>query len=224
MKITNEDLLYLVEKINGARKKESGPENIILDYNDLKEKYTKTEIEFMLQEKLWLEEQALDYSTASVDPGKGEYLYHIGITDYFDKYRANLIKENYLVKEKINKGVLPLTLPPNTRWENITITFLNEHDVAIDVKGKRYKRDYKDMGFLDSRKTRPNKNWNLLKLLASKKGPFTWEHAEADPIYRKRKQLLSNELRYFFQIDEDPFYPYREVKGYEIKMKLIPLD
>lgn len=37
----------------------------------------------------------------------------------------------------------------------------------------------------------------------------------------KTKQLLAQTLKAFFHIDEDPFWPYEEVKSYKIKIKLI---
>jgi hypothetical protein len=38
---------------------------------------------------------------------------------------------------------------------------------------------------------------------------------------KKTKQLLAQTLKAFFNIDEDPFWPYEEVKSYKIKIKLI---
>ena len=37
---------------------------------------------------------------------------------------------------------------------------------------------------------------------------------------RKKKQLLSETLKAFFRIDEDPFYPYKEEKAYRAKFTL----
>ena len=59
-----------------------------------------------------------------------------------------------------------------------------------------------------------------MKILAEKKGQISWEDGEASENIKKKKQLLSDTLKAFFRIDDDPFYPYRDEKAYRTKFTL----
>jgi len=76
------------------------------------------------------------------------------------------------------------------------------------------------MGFEDLRTHLPNTQWSLLRIFASNKGQIDWENSDAADNVRKRKQVLSNTLREYFQIDDDPFYPYSGGRAYRIKFAL----
>lgn len=144
-------------------------------------------------------------------------------------------------------------LPADAKWEDITIRFVDGHNVDIKCKDKTSRSDYKEMGFEDSKSRRPNKQWEMLQRLAENHGEISWEKfsagksstirkTEQDFGYevdddepqnkgfsiikapdklKKTKQLLAQTLKAYFQIDEDPFWPYEEVKSYKIKIKLI---
>ncbi len=44
-------------------------------------------------------------------------------------------------------------------WENITITFLSDERVEVEVLGRRENRNYAEMGFQDVRSGKPNQGW-----------------------------------------------------------------
>ena len=153
-----------------------------------------------------------------------------------------------------SQKITPIALPSGAQWKDITIEFSDMHNVKIKYKNKTFRRDYKDMGFEDSRARKPNKQWEFLYQLAEKKGEISWRkyslgkkanirRTEQDFEYefneyisqnkgfsiikapdktKKTKQLLSQALKMVFPIEGDPFFPYKEVKAYKIRLKLIP--
>lgn len=146
----------------------------------------------------------------------------------------NVIEKNHKknAQELNNKNTkrLPLKkLPPNTKWQNITIQFLNGQEIIIKVKAReKGKKDltwhtnYEEMGFQDERKKVPNKQWVFLQLLSQLEGRISWNNSKASSQGKKHKQRLADALKKYFHITYDPFYPYKIVKAYEIKIKLIP--
>lgn len=145
-----------------------------------------------------------------------------------------------------------LSLPADTKWEDITIRFIDGHNVDIKCKNKSYRSGYREMGFEDSKSRKPNKQWEMLQRLAENHGEISWERVaagkssnfrraeqdfghefdedetqnkgfsiiKAPDKLKKTKQLLAQTLKAFFKIDEDPFFPYGEVKAYKIRLKL----
>ena len=120
------------------------------------------------------------------------------------------------------KEIIPLKLPPNTKWKDITIKFLDGEVVEITAPAFSTKANYKEMGLQDDRTQKQNKQWKLLQLLAEKHGALSWLDRQATTSIKKKKQLLSDTLKAYFSIDEDPFFPYKKVNAYKIKMNLIP--
>lgn len=124
----------------------------------------------------------------------------------------------------------PHRLPAGTGWQNITIKFLNDEEVYIQVKQFKHSTDYKEMGFVGKgNNPNPSEAWTFLKVLASARlnGELTLKDPEARDKYKKQKELLAKSLQSYFSIEYDPFYPYRssaEKQGnlYKIKITLIP--
>jgi len=135
------------------------------------------------------------------------------------------IKPNFIdIHPQRTKPKMPSSLKPpaNTHWEDITIKFIDGHNVDIKFKDKKRRSDYKEMGFEDKKRRLPNQQWDFLKLLAKSEGTLTWENSEANDSLKKKKQLLSQTLKVCFDIHEDPFLPYKQEKAYKIKITLIP--
>ena len=183
--------------------------------------------------------------------------YTLEILDTYETWLANY--SNDLAKGQKSPSPAEVTdtpalnLPVNAKWEEITIKFVDGHNVDIKCKNKTIRSDYKEMGFEDSKSRRPNKQWEMLQRLAENHGEISWERfaagksstirkTEQDFGYevdedeaqnkgfsiikapdklKKTKQLLAQTLKAYFHIDEDPFWPYEEVKAYKIKIKLI---
>ena len=182
--------------------------------------------------------------------------FSIQILDTYEEWFANYTKDLASGQKPPSppeaSGKPVLNLPANAKWEDITIKFVDGHNVDIKCKNKTSRSDYKEMGFEDSKSRRPNKQWELLQRLAENNGEISWEKfaagkssclrkTEQDFGYefdedepqnkgfsiikapdklKKTKQLLARTLKAFFKIDEDPFFPYDEVKAYKIKIKL----
>jgi len=123
----------------------------------------------------------------------------------------------------------PVSAPTNPfqpmealRWEEIQIKFIDGHTVRITANGTTETVDYKQIGFEDSRAHKPNTQWALLGILAENHGEINWDDSAAKSNIKKQKQLLSEGLQSYFRIDDDPFYPYKENKGYRVKLNLVP--
>ena len=175
--------------------------------------------------------------------------------EWFENY-TQVIESEALASTKDPRATAEqsLSLPPDVKWQDIAIRFVDGHNVDIKYKDKIIRSDYKTMGFEDFKSRRPNKQWQLLERLAENNGEISWERSAAKssdisktsqdfgyefdeeksirqnkgysiikiPDKRKKtKQLLSQALKAYFRIDEDPFYPYDQVKAYKIKIKLI---
>jgi len=134
--------------------------------------------------------------------------------------------EEKVILQKPKKEIVLSKFPDGLKWAETTLTFLNEQEVHINAKGKVIQTDFEQMGFKDERKKAPNVQWSFLVLLAKKDGELSWDNNKSIPIkeinkFKKRKELLSSSLSHYFQITEDPFFDYKEVKGYKIKMTLV---
>jgi hypothetical protein len=134
------------------------------------------------------------------------------------------------VPEKISEAEnkFPYKLPSGTKWEYITIKFLNDKEVSIKVYKFKHTTNYKKIGFEDKRNDRPDQQWELLKIFAKYGGEITWKTPIADEKIKKTKELLTKILQNYFKIEYDPFYPYhssysgKAKKSYKIKITLVP--
>ena len=114
----------------------------------------------------------------------------------------------------------PFSAIAGIRWQDIQMKFLDGHTLKVTAKETTEKFDYKQMGFEDERTRKPNTQWGFLKLLAQSRGLLDWGNTQASENFKKKKQLLSDTLKTFFKIDDDPFYPYKDEKAYRIKFTL----
>lgn len=131
------------------------------------------------------------------------------------------------------KRITPLKLPSDTKWEHITIQFLDYDKVRIKAPNYFNKIvNFREMGFENKKNNKPNKQWEFLYQLAQCRGDLTWTiasyrkrvdtHPLSTPKARKWKQRLSDTLKDFFSIDGDPFYNYKSQKAYKTKFFLLP--
>jgi len=125
--------------------------------------------------------------------------------------------------EKSDQKIIPDKLSPflNAKWEDITIQFVNGHEVIIKIKKKVWHTTYEEMGFKDKRTKLPNRQWEFLKNLSKTNGEISWKNPIATVKGKKQKQLLSDKLKKYFKINEKPFHCDRKEKMYKIKINLI---
>lgn len=130
--------------------------------------------------------------------------------------------------KKDDKTRFPHKLPAGTRWENITIKFLDNENVYIQVKQFNHNTNFKEMGFIGKgNNPNPSEAWEFLKILAKLNGELNIKDREARDKYKKQKEFLTNGLQSYFSLDYDPFYPYissleKNGNSYKIKLALIP--
>ena len=145
------------------------------------------------------------------------------------RYRDRINQRVNLNKQTIkNEKKYPKKLPVGAKWENITIRFLNEQDILVIIAKDAYQTNFATMGFADSRDKgmkRPNKQWELLRLLALKGGELSWDNNSDLPAkdaskVKQTKYLLSESLKSYFNLADDPFNEYRKEKAYKIRMIL----
>lgn len=131
------------------------------------------------------------------------------------------------------KRIIPLKLPSGTKWEHITIQFLDYDKLKIQAPGHFTKVvDYRKMGFENLKNGKPNTQWKLLYDLSRYRGDLSWtiatyrkkvdSHPLSTPKIRKQIQRLSDSLREYFNINEPPFYDYVKYEAYKTKFFLLP--
>jgi hypothetical protein len=153
---------------------------------------------------------------------------HIVIDEVKKDIGIRGFEEKVVLQKPKNKKIQPRKFPAGLRWEEISIQFLNEHEVIVKANSETLQTTYEAMGFQDEKKKLPNKQWQFLRLLAIKNGEVSWENNQSLPLkqinsIKKQKQLLTEALKAYFQIyDSEPFQDYKTEKAYRIKITLTP--
>lgn len=153
---------------------------------------------------------------------------HIVIDEVKKDIGIRGFEEKVVLQKPKNKRIQLRTFPSDLRWEEISIQFLNEHEVIIKARNETLQTTYEAMGFQDEKRKLPNKQWQFLRLLALKNGEISWESNQNLPLkqinsIKKQKQLLTEALKAYFQISNDePFHDYKTEKAYKIKLALTP--
>lgn len=132
-----------------------------------------------------------------------------------------------------HKNFTPLKIPSDTKWEHITIQFLDYDKVKIHAPNYFKKiTDFRKMGFENLKNGKPNTQWKLLYDLSRYRGDLSWtiatyrkkvdSHPLSTPKIRKQIQRLSESLKQYFNINESPFYDYVRYEAYKTKFFLLP--
>ena len=105
-------------------------------------------------------------------------------------------------------------LPGNAQWESLQIQFVDGHIVNVSYPNMKSQRfDFKDMGFMNLRTARPDRKWELLKVIASHGGSLTKDHWDRR-FHRNVKYELAEGLRQFFGMTTSPIARYNRRDGY----------
>jgi len=127
-----------------------------------------------------------------------------------------------------NKKIKMIKLPSGTKWEDITIRFLNPYDIKIFVKNKIHSEiNNEDMGcfLLNKKDKEADLQWKFLKELSVSEGECDLQSKgsvhEKDK-YKQYKRKLSLRLKKLFDTNEDPFYRYKDKNIYKTKFKIEP--
>ncbi len=141
-----------------------------------------------------------------------------------DKFSVRVSERIAELKENKSEAVEATT--KNTKWADITIRFLNDHEVKIEKEKETSETNYEEMGFADGKSKQPILCWGFLHLLSTSEGVFPLgKLSKKDNTARKsQKMKLTKKLKNYFKIKEDPFEEYdRWKKEYRIKLKLVPI-
>ena len=168
--------------------------------------------------------QSLEQKAGEIKPknNEPEYIQQVEVVGLEEGLRA--IAQG----KREDKNKFPHKLPAGTTWENITIKFLDDENVFIQVLKNKHNTNYKEMGFVGGgQNPKPSVAWAFLKTLAGVNCELTIRDPVAKDKHKKQKELLSKALQSYFSIDYDPFYPYRSSSekrsnSYKIKITLIP--
>ncbi len=142
------------------------------------------------------------YRTSSVNRSQGEA-------------RGGSLKAPARVRLKNN-----FLMPEGTRWEDMTLRFLDGNTVKVVVGEIQEIKSHAEMNMSSMRNGNPTKQWELLAGLARTHGALSWSSSQAGAKAKKRVQLLGKQLSDYFGIPESPFYPYLKGKGWQLRLKL----
>ena len=131
------------------------------------------------------------------------------------------VEDNSVLKGKTR------VYPPkfsSTAWPNVTIHFINEHDVFITAGAKSAQSNYKALGFEDAKRDTPNRAWQFLVELARNEGATLKLSTPIPDNTKQMKKQLSDGLMKIFDNATDPFHNPAATPDhvYRIKLNLIP--
>lgn len=136
-------------------------------------------------------------------------------TPRFDDY----IKSKQQDTEK-SKVLVKFPTQEKTMWEDVTMELIDDETMTIFV-GKVHKRvNYAEMGLADRRRGLSNMQWKTLKVFAKHNGTISWESSGKSFKIQKRIQALRRNLKNFIDINDDPFYRYKDKMAYVAKFKI----
>jgi hypothetical protein len=104
--------------------------------------------------------------------------------------------------------------PTSSRWSEVDIRFIDTEKISVSIRDQRQVLTYSQLGLIDSRSGKPTKQWDLLQKFAREHGIMTWLSPSACRQNRKRRELLSQSLQHFFDIDGEPIELTDDRKGW----------
>lgn len=127
---------------------------------------------------------------------------------------------------KVDRRMVFFPTPPDATWAAVRIAFVDQQTVKVYVGGESATLSYADMGMGDGRSTKPTVAWELLLTFALRHGRLDWSSREATPKNQRRKETLSENLRAFFRITDEPFRAVESErgsgKGWEARFRIDP--
>jgi hypothetical protein len=113
--------------------------------------------------------------------------------------------------------------PPGSSWSDVTIRFINGHEVEPRVRGQGGGVfNYAHMGMAKTNRDEPTVQWDLLRVLAQGRGELPWPRTVRHKTVQKRRERLANHLRGFFGIDGNPFDDLPRRRGFKTRFLIVP--
>jgi len=110
--------------------------------------------------------------------------------------------------------------PKGATWASVIIKFIDGETVSVRVGEQTGRYVYSEMGMIDGRNKKPTKQWEFLRAFADREGIMTWQSASADRKNQKRREILAENLKAFFGIDDDPFVLTDDKKGWQARFSI----
>lgn len=129
-----------------------------------------------------------------------------------------LFRDRLMPRPQFAVGCFPT--PINSRWSDVEIEFKDGETVSVRISDQSEVLSFTQLGLLDSRSGKPSKQWELLRTFAENHGVMTWQSPGACRQNRKRRELLNDSLRKFFDIDGDPIELTDDKKGWRCVFRL----
>lgn len=122
--------------------------------------------------------------------------------------------QDTLREESDGRVIEKFQAPQGSRWSDLTIRFVDSQTVVVKVNDKSKRLLYSEMGMVDGRSRSPTKQWYLLEDFAKGHGRMTWKSAGASRDNRKRRKILSDNLKAYFGIPGEPIMLTEDKKGW----------
>jgi hypothetical protein len=150
-----------------------------------------------------------------------------GETWHLQRSAEDILREfrlSVLDQARLRTPALRFPTPPGTRWQNVTIRFLTQHQVHVQVGHVGDAFHFTQLGMQDARKNpiEPDRQWGLLVDFAEGGGTVRWRTTNENRRRQKQKEGLSKVLRAFFGISDDPFEPLEDRRGWRAKFRALP--
>lgn len=132
---------------------------------------------------------------------------------------ATLLK-NQPVQDTTHRLTAKFPTPPDAQWIDLTLQFIDRETIKASIKERHRRLNYVEFGFKDERRALPNTHWQTLKDLAENHGALSWRTRGAGKRIPKSIQFIRQRLKAVFNLPDDPFFPYRQVRAYKTKFKI----
>jgi hypothetical protein len=96
------------------------------------------------------------------------------------------------------------SLPPDARWEEITIVFVADEVIHVSFRAQTRRFEPDQLGMKDARSGKPSRQWSYLKMFAIARGTLPVHPTKRIAGHQKQKQQLSARLRSCFGIQDEP--------------------
>ena len=109
--------------------------------------------------------------------------------------------------------------PADLKWEEVVIRVFSNEAVEVLLRAQRKRFTFAELGFKDGRKGDvPNRLWTLLHVMAEHQSIPA--NSSAGDFVKKAVSDLRGRLKDLFEIDDDPFAPYRSGAGWVPKLTI----
>jgi hypothetical protein len=122
--------------------------------------------------------------------------------------------------ETVTKPAFPT--PRGAKWTDVSIKVVDGETVAIKLGDHARRYVYSEMGMIDGRTKKPTKQWELLQLFARNHGILTWQSAGANRKNQKRREILAENMKAFFEIEGEPIVLTDDKKGWRTTFAINP--